>query len=133
MKFKYKKLGPGLIRPIIPVTLRVKNASVVYEALVNSGADMCMFPAEIGELLGLDIRQGKRGSLGGVVGQSVDAYYHEIDIEIGGNVTHATAGFTEESRFDHGFLGQRGIFNYYTVHFYYRKGIVEIRPDIRVN
>lgn len=133
MKFKYKKLAPGLIRPIIPVTLLYKDKSVIYEALVDSGADMCMFPAQIGEILGFDIEDGKKGSLGGVVGKTVDAYYHDIDIEIGGNRTHATIGFTEESRFDYGFLGQVGVFNYYTIHFFYRKGVVELRPDIWVN
>lgn len=133
MKFKYKKLAPGLSRPIIPVTLHVKDRSITYEALVDSGADMCMFPAQIGEILGLDVKSGKKGSLGGVIGKSSEAYYHDIDIEIGGNVTHATVGFTEESRFDYGFLGQVGIFNYYTIHFFYRKGIVELRPDVHVN
>lgn len=133
MKFKYKKLAPGFIRPIIPVTILYKDKSVIYEALVDSGADMCMFPSQIGEVLGFDVKSGKKGSLGGVVGKKVDAYYHNLDIEIGGNRTHATVGFTQESHFDHGFLGQLGIFNYYTVHFFYRKGIVELRPDVKVN
>ena len=92
-----------------------------------------MFQAEIGELLGIDIKRGRKGSLGGVVGETVNAYYHEIDIEIGGNKTRANAGFIEESKFDHGFLGQVGVFTYYTVNFFYRKGIVELRPDIKVN
>lgn len=61
MKFKYKKLAPGLIRPIIPITLHYHNQSVTYEALVDSGADMSMFPAQIGELLGIDIKSGQKG------------------------------------------------------------------------
>lgn len=133
MKFKYKKIASGLIRPIIPVTLHYKGKSLRYEALVDSGADMCMFPAQIGEIIGIDIKKGEKGDLGGVVGKTVDAYYHEIDIEIGGNKIHVKVGFTEESRFDHGFLGQIGVFNSYTVHFFYRKGVVELRPDVRVN
>lgn len=133
MKFKYKQLAPGLFRPIIPVTLHYQGHTITYEALVDSGADMCMFPAQIGELIGIDIQNGRKGTLGGVVGKTVDAYYHDIDLEIGGNITHVTAGFTEESKFDHGFLGQRGIFNSYTIHFFYRKGTLELRQDVHVN
>lgn len=133
MKFKYKKLAPGLIRPIIPITLHYHNQSVTYEALVDSGADMSMFPAQIGELLGIDIKSGQKGELQGVVGQSVAAYYHDIDIEIGGNKTRITAGFIDESKFDHGFLGQIDIFRCYSVHFFYRKGMIELRPDMAVN
>lgn len=133
MKFKYKKLAPGLIRPIIPVTLHYNNQSIMYEALVDSGADISMFPAQIGTLLGIDVKGGRKGDLGGVVGKSVDAYYHDIDIEIGDNVTHGTAGFIDESKFDHGFLGQLGIFSYYSVHFFYRNGVVELRPNTDIN
>ena len=133
MKFKYKKLAPGFIRPIIPVTLRYKTKAITYEALVDSGADMCMFPSQIGELLGINVQSGKKGAMSGVIGKATDVYYHDVDLEIGGNVTHATVGFTKESNFDHGFLGQRGVFNYYTIHFFYRKGVLELRPDIRVN
>lgn len=133
MKFKYKKLTPGLIRPIIPITLHYQGKSVQYEALVDSGADMCMFPAQIGEILGLDLKKGKKGQMSGVIGKSADVYYHDIELEIGGNITCATVGFTKAYNFDYGFLGQRGMFNCYTVHFFYRKGIIELRPDVQVN
>jgi hypothetical protein len=133
MKFKYKKLAPNFFRPIIPVTLKFNNKSIQYEALVDSGADMCAFPAEIGELLGIDILRGKIADLTGVTGKSEKMYYHPITIEIGGNETRIEAGFTYSQNFSHGFLGQRGIFNIYSVHFFYRKGIVELRPDIHIN
>ena len=96
MKFKYKKILPGLIRPIIPVLLQYKqNNPISYEALVDSGADMCVFPAEIGELMGINIRTGHKGSLSGVIGKSGVVYYHSIEIEIGGNKTTISAGFSE--------------------------------------
>lgn len=133
MKFKYKKLAPGLFRPIIPITLHFQKESVRYEALVDSGADKCMFPAQIGEILGIKVKNGKKGQMSGVFGKPTDVYYHDIDIDIGGNITRVTVGFTNEYNFDHGFLGQIGAFNNYTIHFFYRKGIVELRPDVQVN
>ncbi len=133
MKFKYKKLAPGLIRPIIPVTLQFNKKSITYEALIDSGADMCAFPAEIGEILGIDIKSGKSGDLTGVIGKSEKIYYHTITIEVGGNKTQIEAGFTYSQNSSHGFLGQRGIFSVYSVHFFYRKGVVELRPDTGIN
>lgn len=134
MKFSYKKIVPGIIRPIIPVTLRYnQNKPVLYEALADSGADMCVFPAQIGELLGINIRKGTTGSLSGVIGKSGKIYYHEIIIEIGGNSTKVNAGFSYSNKIQCGFLGQRGIFSVYIVQFHYRKGIIELRPDLKVN
>ena len=59
MRFKYKQILRNVIRPIIPVTLKYKGKTISYEALIDSGADTCVFPAEIGELVGIDIKTGK--------------------------------------------------------------------------
>ncbi|MBI5613938.1 hypothetical protein HY947_03355 [Candidatus Gottesmanbacteria bacterium] len=92
MQFKYKRIAPGIIRPIISITLRYKqNKPIGYEALVDSGADMCVFPAQIGELLGIKIKNGTSGSLSGVIGKSGKIYYHDIIVDIGGNSTQVNA------------------------------------------
>lgn len=59
MKFKYKKYGPGILRPVIPIEILYKSRSVPYEVLVDSGADFCIFDAEIGELVGIDVASGE--------------------------------------------------------------------------
>lgn len=46
MQFPYKKFGEYL-RPVIPIKIKYNNASVGYEVLVDSGADLCIFDAEI--------------------------------------------------------------------------------------
>ena len=130
MKFRYKKIAPGLIRPII---LKHQGNAIAYEGLIDSGADMCVFPAQIGELIGLDIKKGQKSEFGGVVGKREDVYYHDIVIEIGGNSTQISAGFTYSSSFDYGFLGQKGLFTSYIVQFNYRKGIIDLRPDPSIN
>lgn len=134
MKFKYKKITLEIIRPIIPIILRYKqNKPVAFEALVDSGADICVFPAQIGELLGINIKSGAIGSLAGVIGKSGKIYYHNIIVEIGGNSTQINAGFSYSKKIQCGFLGQKGIFNIYIVQFQYRKAIVELRPYLNVN
>jgi hypothetical protein len=59
MKFAYKRFASGIERPIIPVIIRnpVTDQSVRYLALIDSGADQCIFAGEIGELTHL-IHQG---------------------------------------------------------------------------
>lgn len=46
MKFRYKKYGPGILRPIIPIEIIYQNRSVGYEVLVDSGADFCIFDSQ---------------------------------------------------------------------------------------
>ena len=120
-------------RPLIPVTIRHKGITVSYLALVDSGADLCVFPAQIGELLGIDIKSGTSGALSGVIGKSGKIYYHDIVVEIGGNSTQVNAGFSYSKKIQCGFLGQKGIFNIYIVEFQYRKEVVELRPYQNVN
>lgn len=60
MKFNHKKLAPGVLRPIIPIAVGHNDFFVSYEVLVDSGADMCIFDAEIGELLGIEYRKRRK-------------------------------------------------------------------------
>ncbi len=134
MKFRYKKILTGLIRPIIPITLQYKNnKQVYYEALVDSGADICVFPAQIGELMEIPVKTGESGPLSGITGKSETIYYHEISIGIGGNMTTTRAGFTYSKNASYGFLGQKGIFNMYIAEFKYLKETVELRPYPHIN
>ena len=87
MKFEYKRLSSGVSRPIIPISVRNPDTrkAVRYFALVDSGADNCILGAEIGELIGLTIEDGKPSTISGVVaGQSRPYYIHEVEIEVGG-------------------------------------------------
>ena len=66
MEFEYKRYilpsGDVIARPVIPVLIRNprNNASIEYETLVDSGADRCDFPSEIGEMIGIDIEAGEQ-------------------------------------------------------------------------
>ena len=71
MKFSYKHYpnpnGIAIERRVILITLRNPRApsspGIRYEALVDSGSDRCIFSAEIGELLGIDITATDKGAL----------------------------------------------------------------------
>ena len=53
MKFSYKQINDETYRPIIPIKLTRKNESVNYEVLVDSGADLNIFDAEMAEVIGI--------------------------------------------------------------------------------
>jgi hypothetical protein len=48
------------------VILEYGKRKVGYWALIDSGADYSIFHADIGEILELDIRSGKKETFGGI-------------------------------------------------------------------
>ncbi len=132
MKFRYKKLGRGILRPIIPITLHYQIHTVRYEALVDSGADFCIFHAEIGSLLGLNIQKGKASRVGGITGVSQPYFIHPVTLEIGGNKYPIEAGFSKYiADLGHGVLGQNGFFELFVVKFDLLKEEVELKERVR--
>ena len=59
MKFNYKKYSSSVLRPVIPIKLKNKDLEIGYEVLVDSGADFCVFDAQVGEAIGIDVKKGK--------------------------------------------------------------------------
>ena len=100
-----------------------------YLALVDSGADRCIFAGEIGELIGLDVTTGAEHVVSGVVaGQTRPYYLHDIEIEVGGWRRPAAVGFMPDlAPHGHGLLGQTGFFDLFSfVKFERPKGTIEL-------
>ncbi len=130
MKFRYKNIGPGIIRPIIPIQIQYKgSAPINYEVLVDSGADLCIFDAEIGVLLGIDVRSGRRGHVKGITGKDEPYWLHDVKISVGGIEYAATVGFMYNPGSDwYGIVGQKGFFDKFTLKFDYAQKELEIKP-----
>jgi hypothetical protein len=131
MKFVYKRFASGVERPIIPVIVRnpITQRSVRYLALVDSGADRCVFAGEIGELIGLDVTAGMERSVSGVVAAQTRPYYlHDVEIEVGGYRRLTAIGFMPDlAPNGHGLLGQTGFFDLFSfVKFERPKGTIEL-------
>ncbi len=130
MKFPYKKYGKETIRPVIPITLVKHGRKIKYEVLVDSGADFCLFHADIGELLGLDVPKGKPKEVFGVGGKASLYYVHKITIEVGGWPYEIEAGFMPDvsgKLMSHGLVGQKGFFEYFSVVFNHYKEQIELK------
>ena len=135
MKFFYKRFANGIARPIIPIVVRspVTQRSASYFALVDSGADICMFAAEIGEMIGLDVLAGTKKAVSGVVAGHKRPYYlHQVEIEIGGWNKRTSVGFMPDLALTgHGILGQTGFFDLFAfVKFERLSGLIEIGDPV---
>ena len=138
MKFRYFKFplpekseffGASILRPIIPLDVTVGDITVAYAALIDSGADFCIFDSGFGEILGIDVQSGKRIQFGGVqANMPSQAYLHEITISIGGSRHKILAGFSYDiASHGYGLLGQKGFFDKFIVKFDLLKEEIELK------
>jgi Aspartyl protease len=129
MKFAYKEFGPGVIRPVIPIQVSYGGRTVKYNVLVDSGADMCLFDAQIGELLGIPVAQGERMMVTGVTANPQAYYKHHVVITVGGWDYKIEAGLMPNfPSSQYGIVGQVGFFELFTIKFDYQKEQIEIKP-----
>src|SRR3989338_9074683 len=84
MKFFYKRYAPGLFRPVIPIEIKANAKPVRYEALIGSGADLCIFDGQIAQVLGISVRKGQKRFVGGITGTERPFFVHPVLILIGG-------------------------------------------------
>lgn len=128
MKFRYKKISPTIFRPIIRITLKNGKTSIPLEVLIDSGADICIFSSQIGELLGIDVKKGKAKKVTGVTGESETYYLHPVKLDVGGWEHPALVGFLETRSSDsYGIVGQIGFFDHFSVKFDYKKLEIELK------
>lgn len=138
MKFDYLKIllpkkselfGSSILKPIIPIRVRSGDKELSYAALIDSGADFCIFDSEVGEQLGLDIHSGQKENFGGIQSAGkATAFIHEIKINIGGWDYKTKVGFSSDiAKFGYGILGQKGFFDLFTVKFDLTNEEIEIK------
>src|SRR4051812_5350719 len=130
MKFPYTRFPNKIERPIIRIAVEHKGKEIPYFGLLDSGADINLFHAEIAELLGLDLKAGVKQFAGGIVdGERREYYVHTITLKVGG-WTHPNVrvGFMPSlSKNGHGLLGQYGFFDLFSVKFDLPRGEIELK------
>ena len=118
----------SVVRPVIPVALINGSNRLRVYALIDSGADYCIFHAEIGEQIGLQIDSGKSLTFSGISSAGQTAYFHNIKLEVGGHQIDCYAGFSRDiQNLPYGILGQVGFFNIFKVSFDYQKEKIELQ------
>lgn len=126
MKFNYKNYGQEVLRPVIPIEIGYKENYVSYEVLVDSGADLCIFDAQIAGILGVDIFKGEKRK-GGITGVDEFYYLHQVKIKVGGWDYSVKVGFLfNMAQMGYGVVGQKGFFDIFIVKFDLLKGEIEL-------
>ena len=140
MKFSYIKVPlskrmlafpevPSVKRPQIIVKLSYRDKSIKYYALIDSGSDYCLFPARVGEQLGIEIERGIHEKIRGINGFA-NCFFHSVSIDVGGSPLDVKVGFSKDmDNMSQGILGQLGFFDNFTVTFDFNKSTVELKPS----
>lgn len=138
MKFPYRKLllpqrsdyfGATILKPIIPLKIIIGGRDLDYTALIDSGADFCIFDAGIGDYLGLDVKSGAREIFGGIQERGgAEAFFHPVIINIGGWNYKTIISFSYDiAKHGFGVLGQKGFFDIFVVKFDLLKEEIELK------
>lgn len=115
LKFPYLKREKKSY-PIIPILLRYKDKFILTEALVDSGASISVFHAEVAEHLGIKFKTGKEIYLGGIGGRIL-AYSHRLNIKIGEATFICKIAFTEKMPVSLNILGRDNFFKNFLISF----------------
>lgn len=129
MRFQYARYN-GVLRPVIPIKLKHGGKEIGYHVLVDSGADMCLFDADIGKAIGIDTKSEVPHEVFGIGGKTSFYYTHKVTIEVGGWPFEIEAGFMPEVAgrvLPYGVVGQRGFFDIFIVRFDLLKEEVELK------
>ena len=79
--FPYQQDAKKQFFPVIPLRFHLKTKTIDSTALIDSGATISVFRAEVASSLDLSIENGKEIYLGGVGGH-IKGYIHELRVEI---------------------------------------------------
>ncbi|HWP55089.1 MAG TPA: aspartyl protease family protein [Pyrinomonadaceae bacterium] len=133
MRFRYTEIrnhqdpARPFHRPylIVRLTHGTKHKDVI--ALVDSGADLCLFQSDIGKLIGIDVERGSELAFEGVSGATATAYLHRISLTVRGmSSISLDVGFTDSMAVGTGLLGQQGFFEQFRVGFELADQVFEI-------
>jgi hypothetical protein len=127
MRFDYKRYSDVHVRPVIPVRVAASDRWIDYEVLVDSGADICIFDAELTERLGLDLESGEHAVISGAIGAAQDVYIHPVELTVGPRTFGVRVAFMPTAE-PYGLAGQQGFFSQFRVAFDQPKGQLELQP-----
>ena len=92
---------------------------------------MNIVPADLGEVLGIDIASGKKEKVGGITpGKRSPYYVHAVTIRIGGyTFPNTEMGFMPDMPdYGYGVVGQCGFFDLFKITFDFQKERIELKP-----
>lgn len=104
LKYEYDAQQPGVT---IPLMLRFDDGRVPCDARLDTGAQICLFQRELGELLGLNIEAGHRLKVETLAGSLV-VFGHSVTLETFGIELDSIVYFSERYGLPRNLLGREG-------------------------
>lgn len=114
-EFDYVRIGNKFF-PIIPFLIKTERESVPVNALVDSGATISLFNADVGRALKIDIEKGKKFYPVGISGKIL-TYIHEVILKICDYEIKTKVAFTDELAVKINLLGRENIFENFSILF----------------
>lgn len=111
------------------MSLKYRQRSIHYEALIDSGADFCIFPIEIAQKLGMNLNNTKSIYFAGASGDLVLGLVGKIALQIG-EITFKTKIIFADLYNKSALLGQYGFFDKFKVKFDLKKAEIEIEDKV---
>ena len=87
-----------------------------FEAVIDSGASLCLFHSSIGHAIGLRIEKGEEDETTGVSVVPTKIFRHTIHLHVLGNMFKIQAGFADQLPLA-GLLGRVGFFEHFKITF----------------
>ena len=133
-EFPFLQMGlPPRLYPMLPVTLvGVKGLRADTYALLDSGADACLFHARWADRIGLNLHSGRYEELFGIDPTSpIECYYHRIEVVVGLNQFACEIAFSEDIGDDisDNLLGREVLFDKFQFAFRQRIGKLYVGRD----
>ena len=136
MRFEYTKflsldLEKMRKRPMLEVELFGEKGSVTVDAIVDSGADSCIFNVEYAEAIGVDLANCEVEDMIGISGVPMRTYRTKIEIEVKHLDRFELPVAFIESTSVNGLLGQEGFFDRYRIRFERDRDVFEVAKSMR--
>ena len=117
------RIHVNVTMPIIPITI---NNKIETYALVDSGASVSVFEADIIDALNLKLETGKKRFLQGIGGRIL-AYEHHILLKIADFEIRSNIAFSRELNVSLNILGQNNFFDHFIVIFQKSKNKIRLK------
>ena len=122
----------GQERPIVAVTVSVPGKQpVLFDALVDTGADVSLFPLSVADRLGLDLSQQPEVTVFAAIGGQCQYRLHEVELELRRAPDafrwKGSVGFVGREM-SYAILGTRGFFQFFDLNYSSSRQTIDIAP-----
>ena len=126
LTFPYLRKGAQYF-PVAEISLGSSTRSLTVTALVDSGASLSVFRAEILAYLGIPLAKGARLYLEGIGGRIL-GYRHRLPAQVGKTRFSLAVVFSEELSVSFNLLGRENFFHQFLVSFDEHARTLRLQP-----